>query len=65
MDIGTGGTIPLVAAIADAYPKASILLTGVSDPDSRAHSENESVDLLELERSCLAEALLLEYLADR
>jgi acetylornithine deacetylase/succinyl-diaminopimelate desuccinylase-like protein len=59
-----GGTIPLVAAFAEAYPKASLLLTGAGDPHSRAHGENESVDLRELERSCLAEALLLSYLAE-
>jgi acetylornithine deacetylase/succinyl-diaminopimelate desuccinylase-like protein len=62
VDIGTGGTIPLVAALAEAFPQASILLTGAADPDCRAHSENESVDLRELERTCLAEALLLRRL---
>ena len=64
VDIGMGGTIPLVAALADAYPEASLLLIGAGDPDCRAHGENESVDLGELERSCLAEALLLSYLAE-
>jgi acetylornithine deacetylase/succinyl-diaminopimelate desuccinylase-like protein len=63
VEMGTGGSIPLVAALADRYPDAQILLTGAADPDCRAHSENESVDLGELERSVAGEALLLHHLA--
>ncbi|HEV8682474.1 MAG TPA: dipeptidase [Actinomycetota bacterium] len=63
MDIGMGGTIPFVSAFSDSYPETSILLTGVGDPDSRPHGANESVDLDELRRGCLAEALLLRNLA--
>jgi acetylornithine deacetylase/succinyl-diaminopimelate desuccinylase-like protein len=63
VDIGGGGGIPIVTAFAEAFPEASLLLTGVADPDSRLHSENESVDLGELERACLAEALLLSLLS--
>jgi acetylornithine deacetylase/succinyl-diaminopimelate desuccinylase-like protein len=63
VDMGMGGTIPFVASFSEAYPDASILLTGVADPDSRAHGANESVDLGELQRGCLAEALLLRNLA--
>ena len=63
VEIGMGGTIPFVSAFSAAYPEASILLTGVGDPDSRAHGANESVDLGELERACLAEALFLRNLA--
>jgi acetylornithine deacetylase/succinyl-diaminopimelate desuccinylase-like protein len=62
VDIGMGGTIPFVSAFSAAYPEASILLTGVGDPDSRPHGANESVDLGELRRACLAEALLLRNL---
>lgn len=61
--MGVGGSIPLVAAFADAYPDAAILLTGVEDPDTRAHGENESLHLGEFRRACLAEALLLQSLA--
>ncbi|HEX2032193.1 MAG TPA: dipeptidase [Actinomycetota bacterium] len=61
--IGQGGTIPFVADFADTYPDAAILLTGVADPDSRAHGANESVAVSELERAAIAEALLLERLA--
>ncbi|HWC32150.1 MAG TPA: M20/M25/M40 family metallo-hydrolase, partial [Actinomycetota bacterium] len=63
--VGQGGTIPFVADFADTYPNATILLTGVGDPDSRAHGANESVDLDELFRGCVAETLFLEKLASR
>jgi acetylornithine deacetylase/succinyl-diaminopimelate desuccinylase-like protein len=58
--IGMGGTIPFVAAFGDRFPGVPILLTGVGDPDSRAHGENESVSLADLERACVGEALFFE-----
>jgi acetylornithine deacetylase/succinyl-diaminopimelate desuccinylase-like protein len=61
--MGAGGSIPFLAAFAERFPEASLLLTGAADPTSNAHSENESVDLADLEKSCLAEALFLGYLA--
>ena len=61
--MGAGGTIPFVADFAKAFPKATLLLTGAGDPFSNAHSEDESLDLKDLERSTLAEALFFEYLA--
>jgi acetylornithine deacetylase/succinyl-diaminopimelate desuccinylase-like protein len=64
VDMGVGGTIPLVAEFADAFPDAAILVTGVEDPDSRAHGFNESLHLDEYSKACLAEALLLERLGD-
>ncbi|WP_151524119.1 dipeptidase [Serinicoccus kebangsaanensis] len=63
VDIGVGGSIPFVAAFAERFPDAAILVTGVEDPDTRAHAANESLHLGEFERVCLAEALLLERLA--
>jgi len=63
IDIGVGGSIPFVAEFAAACPDAAILLTGVADPDTRAHGANESLHLDELARGCLAEALLLRNLA--
>jgi acetylornithine deacetylase/succinyl-diaminopimelate desuccinylase-like protein len=62
---GAGGTIPLVSAFAERYPDAALLLTGAGDPTSNLHSENESLDLGDLERSIVAEALFLGYLAGR
>ena len=60
---GSGGSLPLVAALAEAYPDMALLLTGVDDPESQAHSENESVHLGELRKCCVNEAILLGYLA--
>lgn len=60
--IGVGGSIPFIADLAQAYPEATVLVTGVEDPDSRAHGANESLHLAEFERACLAEALLLAAL---
>ena len=64
VDIGVGGSIPFVASFAQRFPHAAILVTGVEDPDTRAHAANESLHLGEFERVCLAEALLLHRLAD-
>jgi acetylornithine deacetylase/succinyl-diaminopimelate desuccinylase-like protein len=63
VDIGVGGSIPFIATFQDLFPDAAILVTGVEDPDSRAHGPNESLHLLEFERVCLAEALLLHNVA--
>jgi acetylornithine deacetylase/succinyl-diaminopimelate desuccinylase-like protein len=59
VDIGVGGSIPFVAAFAERFPEAAILVTGVEDPDARAHGANESLHLGEFQRVCEAEALLL------
>jgi acetylornithine deacetylase/succinyl-diaminopimelate desuccinylase-like protein len=63
VDMGVGGSIPFIAAFAEAFPDAAILVTGVEDPDTRAHGANEGLHLAEFERVCLAEALLLDRLA--
>ncbi len=63
VDVGLGGSIPLVADFLEVFPDTTVLVTGVEDPDSRAHSANESVHLGELEKAVLAEALLLSRLA--
>jgi cysteinylglycine-S-conjugate dipeptidase len=60
---GAGGSIPFVTAYAGLFPDAEILITGVEDPDTRAHGANESLHLATFERACLAEALLLRNLA--
>ncbi len=62
IDMGMGGSIPFIAEFATAFPQASILVTGVEDPRSQAHSINESLDLGVLERAATAEALLLAKL---
>ena len=63
VDTGIGGSIPFIADLLEVYPHAAILVTGVEDPDSRAHGANESVHLGELRKVVLAEALLLTQVA--
>jgi len=62
VDTGVGGSIPFIAEFAAAFPDAAILVTGVEDPATQAHSINESLHLGVLERAATAEALLLEAL---
>ncbi|MDT5337360.1 MAG: hypothetical protein QOD90_2865 [Mycobacterium sp.] len=62
VDTGVGGSIPFIAEFAAAYPDAKILVTGVEDPATQAHSINESLDLGVLARAATSEALLLEAL---
>jgi acetylornithine deacetylase/succinyl-diaminopimelate desuccinylase-like protein len=63
VDIGVGGSIPFIAEFAERFPDAAILVTGVEDPDTRAHGANEGLHLGEFARVCLAETLLLRNLA--
>jgi acetylornithine deacetylase/succinyl-diaminopimelate desuccinylase-like protein len=62
VDTGVGGSIPFIAEFAEAFPSAKILVTGVEDPQTQAHSINESLHLGVLERAATAEALLLANL---
>jgi acetylornithine deacetylase/succinyl-diaminopimelate desuccinylase-like protein len=62
IDMGMGGSIPFIAEFAAAFPQAKILVTGVEDPGTQAHSVNESLHLGVLERAATTEALLLEKL---
>ncbi|MBY9073898.1 dipeptidase [Nocardioides sp. WL0053] len=62
VDIGVGGSIPFIASFQKAFPAAAVLVTGVEDPDTRAHGANEGLHLAEFERVCLAETLLLNNL---
>jgi acetylornithine deacetylase/succinyl-diaminopimelate desuccinylase-like protein len=64
VDIGIGGSIPVVALFQKRFPEASILVTGIEDPYCAAHGPNESLHLAEFTRTCLAEALLLRNLAE-
>ena len=65
LETGIGGSIPFIADLAEVFPNAQILVTGVEDPDSRAHSPNESLHLGVFQRAILTEALLLAKLNDR
>jgi cysteinylglycine-S-conjugate dipeptidase len=65
MEPGSGGSLPVAAALAAAFPDTALLLTGVEDFESNTHSENESVHLGELQNCCVNEAMLLGHLAAR
>lgn len=60
---GVGGSIPFIADLKEQFPDATVLVTGVEDPDTRAHGYDESLHLTVFRRACLAETLLLAALA--
>lgn len=59
VDLGVGGSIPFIADLVREFPEAQILVTGVEDPHSRAHSPNESLHLDTFRHAVATEALLL------
>lgn len=64
--VGSGGSIPLLDQLRAASPDADFVLIGAEDAAlSRIHGPNESVDPTEIERMALAQALLLQSLADQ
>ena len=65
VETGIGGSIPFIADLTELFPAAQILVTGVEDPDSRAHSPNESLHLGVFRRAILTEALLLARVNER
>ncbi|MCX5264137.1 dipeptidase [Streptomyces sp. NBC_00199] len=60
---GQGGSIPLCNTLAGLYPRAEILLIGLSEPEAQIHAVDESVSPQELERLSVAEALFLRHYA--
>lgn len=64
VDIGQGGSIPFIADLAKAFPRAQILVTGIEDPDTRAHSANESLHIEDFRNAIVAQALLMSRLAE-
>jgi cysteinylglycine-S-conjugate dipeptidase len=63
VEMGVGGSIPFVAAFAERYPDAPILITGCGDPTSAIHAPNESQDLDDVKKSILAEAIAFRLVA--
>ena len=59
VDLGVGGSIPFIADLVREFPDAQILVTGVEDPHSRAHSPNESLHLDTFRHAVVTEGLLL------
>ena len=59
VEIGSGGSIPLVPLLAETFPGMSVLIVGAGDERSNYHSLDESVDLDDLASMALAEAMLI------
>jgi acetylornithine deacetylase/succinyl-diaminopimelate desuccinylase-like protein len=59
LEMGSGGSIPLVPLLAATFPGIQVLIVGAGDDRSNYHSIDESVDLGDLERMILAESLFL------
>jgi acetylornithine deacetylase/succinyl-diaminopimelate desuccinylase-like protein len=65
VEIATGGAIPLVKAMSDGVPEASMFVFGATDSFANIHGPNERVLLDEWQKATLAEALFLGELARR
>jgi len=62
LEMGSGGSIPLVPMLVETFPQIQVLIWGAADHLSNYHSRNESVDLGEVVRMAQAEAMLLRLL---
>jgi acetylornithine deacetylase/succinyl-diaminopimelate desuccinylase-like protein len=62
LQLGSGGSIPLVPTLTRTFPDIEVLIWGAMDDRSAIHSVNESVDLGEVERIAVAEAFFLRSL---
>jgi len=64
IEVGSGGSIPLVPMLTETFPGIEVLIWGAMDERSFIHSVNESVELSEVERIALAEALFIRNLGE-
>jgi acetylornithine deacetylase/succinyl-diaminopimelate desuccinylase-like protein len=62
---GSGGSIPIVSALAGALPDAEALLVGATDGFANIHGPDERLLLSEFERATIAEADFLGRYAER
>ncbi|QPK80557.1 dipeptidase [Schaalia sp. ZJ405] len=65
VNIGVGGSIPFISDFQRLFPNAQVVVTGVEDPTTNAHSEDESQSIPDLKNAILAEAILLTRLRDQ
>jgi acetylornithine deacetylase/succinyl-diaminopimelate desuccinylase-like protein len=64
VELGSGGSIPLVPLLTDTFPGIEVLMWGAADHLSNYHSRDESVDLDEVVRMAAAEAAFLAALGN-
>jgi cysteinylglycine-S-conjugate dipeptidase len=64
VEMGSGGSVPIVPMLAETFPGMAVLIWGAGDERSNYHSLDESVDLSDLERLVLAEALFIRTLGE-
>jgi len=64
-EVGSGGSIPLLQTLMNAAPAAEFVLIGAEDAKADIHGANESVDPGEIRKMIVAQALLIQSLADR
>ncbi|HEV8088685.1 MAG TPA: M20/M25/M40 family metallo-hydrolase [Actinomycetota bacterium] len=65
IEIGSGGSIPLVPLLVETFPGIQVVMCGAADDRSNYHSRDESVDLGEVVRMAHAEAAFLVKLSGR
>ena len=64
VEMGSGGSVPIVPMLAQTFPGMAVLIWGAGDERSNYHSLDESVDLADLERLVFAEALFIRTLGE-
>lgn len=62
VNIGVGGSIPFISEFQTTFPDAEVLVTGVEDPETNAHGEDESASKTVIRLAALAQALFLAEL---
>jgi acetylornithine deacetylase/succinyl-diaminopimelate desuccinylase-like protein len=65
VEIAMGGAIPLVKAMSEGVPEATIFVFGACDSFANIHGPNERLLVDEWEKAVVAEALFFQEYADR
>ena len=65
VEIATGGAIPLVKAMSEGVPDATMFVFGATDSFANIHGPDERLLVDEWEKAVLAETLFFQELADR
>jgi acetylornithine deacetylase/succinyl-diaminopimelate desuccinylase-like protein len=65
VEIAAGGAIPLVKAMSEGMPDATMFVFGATDSFANIHGPNERVLVDEWEKALLAETLFFQEFADR